>query len=343
MKKILLILLGVLTALPTFALDFKYEYQGQTLNYTVINKAEKTVKVSKSDKVSGVLSIPEIAKNGDVEYSVIEIGSQALSNCNELTSVTIPNSVITIGEEAFYSCQTLSEVTLGNSIEKICARAFNQCAGWGRLIIPSSVTNISDEAFLVNNGFSVVAILGTNLTFGYQPINNKPYALLFCPEGVDVPTSGAYIKTIIDPESTLEFLEDGTVLADNGKTLVKSVMTYNTPYIIPDGVVTIKKDAFSFPSLMTGTLTIPASVEVVEAGAFRFTEFERVNFIDWPKWYENVKLSDLESNPYRNCGPYAGGVKVVPELKEGLTEIKDYINCGLQFNDEVELPSTLKR
>lgn len=44
MKKLLLIMLGVLIALPAMARDFTYEYEGQTLTYTVINEEAKTCK-----------------------------------------------------------------------------------------------------------------------------------------------------------------------------------------------------------------------------------------------------------------------------------------------------------
>ena len=39
MKKLLLILLGVLIALPAMAVEeeFTYEYEGQTLTYTLVN------------------------------------------------------------------------------------------------------------------------------------------------------------------------------------------------------------------------------------------------------------------------------------------------------------------
>lgn len=37
MKKLLLMMLGVLIALPAIALDFTYTYEGQTLTYTVID------------------------------------------------------------------------------------------------------------------------------------------------------------------------------------------------------------------------------------------------------------------------------------------------------------------
>lgn len=43
MKKLIIMVLGVFIALPALARDFTYEYEGQTLIYTVISEEEKTV------------------------------------------------------------------------------------------------------------------------------------------------------------------------------------------------------------------------------------------------------------------------------------------------------------
>ncbi len=42
MKKFLLFMLGVLIALPGIARDFTYEYEGQTLTYSILDLDEKT-------------------------------------------------------------------------------------------------------------------------------------------------------------------------------------------------------------------------------------------------------------------------------------------------------------
>lgn len=42
MKKFLLFMLGALMALPGIARDFTYEYEGQTVTYTVLDEDAKT-------------------------------------------------------------------------------------------------------------------------------------------------------------------------------------------------------------------------------------------------------------------------------------------------------------
>ena len=151
-------MLGVLIALPGLSRDFTYEYEGQTLTYTVINENAKTCKTkdgfwnggSRPDPgniVSGELVIPSVAKDGDVEYSVSSIGEVAFYDCSGLTSVTIPNSVTTIGNNAFYFCTGLTSVTLPNSVTTIGNNAFCYCTGLTSVTIPNSVTTIGNDAF----------------------------------------------------------------------------------------------------------------------------------------------------------------------------------------------------
>ncbi|MBD5302988.1 MAG: leucine-rich repeat domain-containing protein [Bacteroides sp.] len=138
MKKIIF-LFTLLLALPSFARDFSYTYEGQTLTYTVIDEEAKTCMTKEGDyndydysyspgnRVEGTLIIPEIVKDGENEYSVTAIGDYAFSECNSLTSVTIPDSVTSIGELAFYGCGRLTSVSIPESVTSIGISAFREC------------------------------------------------------------------------------------------------------------------------------------------------------------------------------------------------------------------------
>lgn len=141
MKKFLLTLLGVLIALPALAQDFTYTYEGQTLTYTVIDEDAKTCKTKEGyiveyhnryinvpgNKASGKLTIPSVAKDGDTEYSVTEIGFLAFPDCTGLTQVDIPNSVKSISGYAFYGCTGLTQVPIPNYVTSIGWNAFSYC------------------------------------------------------------------------------------------------------------------------------------------------------------------------------------------------------------------------
>ncbi len=108
MKKLLLTLLGVLIALPTFAQDFSYSYEGQTITYTVISEGKtcstKSGSYRPGNDVSGDLILPSHPKDGDTKYTLTSIGDDAFNRCSGLTAVSIPNSVTEIRDFTFCDC-----------------------------------------------------------------------------------------------------------------------------------------------------------------------------------------------------------------------------------------------
>ena len=145
MKRILIVLLSVMSVLPSFARDFPYMHEGQTLNYTVFDETAKTCVVARNI-VSGEVVIPAIASDGTSEYAVISIGNDAFSYCS-LTSVTIPESVTSIGKTAFYSCSSLNSVMIPNSVTYIGEHAFSGCSSLTSVTIPESMTSIESSVF----------------------------------------------------------------------------------------------------------------------------------------------------------------------------------------------------
>ena len=90
--------------------------------------------------------IPEKIK----DYNVSSIGKYALCNCDNLTTVTIPNTITAINEFAFADCSKLTSVAIPNTVTSIGDKAFSGCEGLSIVIIPNSVETIGYYAF--NNG-----------------------------------------------------------------------------------------------------------------------------------------------------------------------------------------------
>ena len=83
----------------------------------------------------------------DISNSVIEINSNAFSNCTSLKNVVIPDSVENIGSYAFYNCSNLVEIVIPDSVVKIGISAFSSCTNLKNVTISNSITSISDHAF----------------------------------------------------------------------------------------------------------------------------------------------------------------------------------------------------
>ncbi len=152
--------------IPIFARDFKYTYEGQTLTYTVINEAQKTVETkagsytegkygqvsfTHGNEISGreywYLKIPPTVKDGDIEYTVTKIGVCSFVGQKTLATIEIPNTIHIIDEYAFALCDHLRFVVIPNSVRKISYCAFYNCDDMQYAIVGNSVVLIEEDAF----------------------------------------------------------------------------------------------------------------------------------------------------------------------------------------------------
>ena len=82
------------------------------------------------------------------------IGQQTFLNCNEMTSVTIPNSVTSIGQQAFAYCSTLTSVTVeATTPPTLGSDAFSNNASGRKIYVPSE----SVSSYQAASGWSTYA------------------------------------------------------------------------------------------------------------------------------------------------------------------------------------------
>ena len=174
--------------------------------------------------------------------SVTTIGDRAFSGCDSLTSVTIPNRVTTIGNSAFSGCRSLTSVTIPDSVTTIGNSAFSECRSLTSVTIPDSVTTIGKYAF---SGCAGKAIINCNIP--------------------DRTSGNDYHDVFYGAKFTEVIIGDNVTRIGYGAFYECSSLTSVT---IGDSVTTIGWHAFAYCESLT-SVTIPNSVTTIGDEAFK--------------------------------------------------------------------------
>ena len=278
-QKMLVVTAMLSAGITAFAYD-AYDFKVDNIYYNILSEEERTVEVTRdeytsSPSYSGDIIIPERIIYNSTTYKVTTIGDSAFSDCDNLTSVTIPNSVTTIEGYAFYNCEGLTSVTIPNGVTTIEGYAFSYCTGLTSVTIGNSVTTIGKNAFYNCNGLTSVTIPSSVTTIGENAFlycnglteinvndNNKEYSSI---DGV------LYNKDVSElicypcgmPLNSFSIPNSVTTIEGNafaGCTGLTSVTMGNS-------VTTIGENAFHYCDNLT-SVTIPSSVTTIGDSAF---------------------------------------------------------------------------
>ena len=141
--------------------------------YQIIDEDESLISIT-----SGYYGYPaylgedtEIEVPAEIDgYTVVEIGTSAFYNFDEVTSITLPDTLesiyrfafegctgiesmelpeglVSISYGAFTNCSSLSELTIPSTLEWIGWYVFYGCESLETLVIPANVTELGDETF----------------------------------------------------------------------------------------------------------------------------------------------------------------------------------------------------
>ena len=135
------------------------------ISYNILSTDDKTLEVTQGS-YRGAVTIPAKVTYNGTTYSVTGIGRYAFSECDGLTSITIPNSVTSIGDIAFYGCSRLANITIPKSVTSIGNVAFYGCSRFTIITIPNSVTSIGIGAFYDCSDLTIITIGNSVTTIG---------------------------------------------------------------------------------------------------------------------------------------------------------------------------------
>lgn len=193
----------------------------------------------------------EFTRNADGSYTVAGIGTETEKE------IYIPNTyhgspVTAIADRAFYGNDDITGVYFNGGVVTIGDEAFYGCESLKNLQLSDSIMTIGEMAF-----YSTQL---TSVTLPASVVEIDTNAFGFCASLVsfETPRTNPAYQTI-----------DGNLYSKDGKVLIQyAIGKDDDSFAIPEGVETVTREAFA--SSWLERISVPASVKVVEDGAFRY-------------------------------------------------------------------------
>ena len=223
-----------------------------------------------------------------VGEGVTSVGIGAFYGCSAVKSISLPSTVYNIRLFAFGACTALEEITvvtdnalfcsvdgvvyskdkstlvrypagktatgfnIPDSVEVIGNEAFSESVYLESVIIPESVKKIDYHAF-----YSSQALKTVEISAGVEIIGNNVFDACYSLEAINVSADNAIYSSA-----------DGVLFNKTRTELIYYPAAKGTTYTIPDGVKTIKENAFLFSNV--DTFVVPTSVTVIEAAQCKY-------------------------------------------------------------------------
>ena len=284
-----------------------------------------------------------------IESGVTTVGSNAFSNCDNLTAVELPGTLTAIGDRTFAYCDGLAGVTIPDSVTSIGNHAFLGCVLLTDVTISANVTYIGEGAFGgINTAVSVSqenqnycsvdgALYNKQKTTLLHPgeIQNGTFSI---PDGVTRIADSAFdacvsLTGVTIPDSVTEIGNNAfngchsltSVTIPEGVTVIELEIFTNcsslTSVTIPEGVTEIQFNAFAFCSALT-SVSIPKTVTLIESSAFNECDaLEAVYYAGSAEEWEAVTVEDDNEALYNATlyPNFSGDTTSLPPSKVTLT------------------------
>ncbi len=353
MKKFLIGVVLFISAVVLCTLTVGAEVYG---DYEYIVIRDGTVKITDYTGNATELEIPAEIDGKKVTV----IGRSAFSECEELTSVTIPEGVTIIGICAFSNCSSLQTLNIAKSVRIIENAAFSDCTDLTSVVIPDGVEIIKHGAFSDCSSLRSVTLSDSVQIVETYAFLNCPFKTIVIPDTVLGVQQEAFSKGVkficgrrtvgeryakvygldytyaLDDETPIpddkEIIQSGDYLYENLNEGTVSVFRYlgnDIEVFIPDKldektVVAIGEKAF-YDRIIT-SVHIPDGVSRVGASAFE--KCERLESIRFP-----LNLREISERAFSECRR----LKTI-SLPSNITSIGNYAFYGCESIGEISVP-----
>jgi len=144
------------------------------LKFTIQSNNTVSVRCGvKPENLKGDIVIPSKVEIDGKIYNVTSIEEYAFTECNNMTSITIPASITSVGFGVFNGCLGLTNVEIPSSITRIEGQMFGWCQNLTSVKIPTSVTSIGDRAFCECIKLDSLEIPSSVTDFGVEAFYNS--------------------------------------------------------------------------------------------------------------------------------------------------------------------------
>lgn len=229
-------------------------------------------------------------------------------------SVELPDSVTTLEDYALRGLG-MSKLTIPSSVTKIGKRAVSSCESLTEVVIPDSVTEIGDFAFGSNLNLEHLTIPDSVVSLGANPVAGSGYDAMTITVSPDHP----YLEMV-----------DGVLYSKPDHRLVCITTEFTgTSLAVKEGTRIIGASAFDSFGKQIESITLPDSVEIIEAEAFKYCE--NLKSINLPSG-----LKELGEGAFYGCF----SLEEI-EIPEGITALATEVfgSAGLKH---VTIPSSVR-
>ena len=266
---------GVLTISGEGEIDFydlNFNFDKNNIKKLIINEGITGIELFLECENLTSVVLPQTLTN---------IGSYAFCNCKKLTDVIIPNAVTNIDDSAFAYCN-LTNIQLPHLLTNIGNSAFIQCGGLTSIEFPESLINIGEHAFL-NNALTDVYIPKKVNKIGAGAFAGNTGCIITVSEANENYSSvdGALFNK--DKSRLISYTADRRDASGKrsiyeipeGVEIISSSAFLNIHNLrgvkMPDSLITIEQRAFDSANL-TDELVIPKNVENIAPDAISFSQ-----------------------------------------------------------------------